>query len=90
MLEPAKPHQVMSSLINLRLHFPAACMTKEEVEILMRDYLADMVAYPIDIIEQAALKETSLFHLANLVGIENPKSLVDTFINYENEVKDRE
>jgi len=36
-----------------------------------------------EIISKASLKETSLFHLANEVGIENPKSLVDCFLDYE-------
>jgi len=36
-----------------------------------------------NIISRASLKETSLFHLANEVGIENPKSLVDCFLDYE-------
>jgi len=36
-----------------------------------------------EIISRASLKETSLFHLANEVGIDNPKSLVDCFLDYE-------
>ena len=38
-----------------------------------------------ELVEKASLKETSLFHLAGLVGIANPKSLVDRFIRYEEE-----
>ena len=36
-----------------------------------------------EIIAAASLKETSLYHLANKMGIQDPKSLVDKFVNYE-------
>ena len=36
-----------------------------------------------EIISKASLKETSLFHLANEVGITPPKSFVDRFLDYE-------
>ena len=39
-----------------------------------------------DLVKRASLKETSLFHLAESVGIESPKSLVDRFILFETEM----
>ena len=43
---------------------------------------SDLLTNP-RIISKASLKETSLFHLANEIGIKNPKSLVDRFLDYE-------
>lgn len=50
---------------------------------------SDVLTNP-EIIEKANLKETSLFHFANMLGIKSPKNLVDTFISYEIEVKSSE
>jgi energy-coupling factor transport system ATP-binding protein len=38
-----------------------------------------------ELVDRASLKETSLFHLAERVGIGDPKSLVDRFIRFETE-----
>jgi energy-coupling factor transport system ATP-binding protein len=36
-----------------------------------------------DIVEKGSLKETSLYHIAQIVGIEDPKNLVDAFVSHE-------
>lgn len=38
-----------------------------------------------ELVERASLKETSLFHIAGAVGIENAESLVDRFIHFDSE-----
>ena len=50
---------------------------------LISDTDSSNVLTNIDIIDTGSLKETSLFHIAENVGIDNPRSLVDTFINFE-------
>ena len=53
--------------------------------------IADMSASALlcseELVERAALKETSLFALANLCGIEPPQALVDRFIDTDREVR---
>ena len=41
-----------------------------------------------DLIKRAALKETSLFTLAELCGIDPPESFVECFIGYDREVRE--
>ena len=40
-----------------------------------------------ELIEQAALKETSLFYLAELCGIQPAESFVQRFIDFDREVR---
>ena len=42
-----------------------------------------------DLVEQAALKETSLFTLAQQCGIQPPEAFVQHFIDYDREVRDK-
>jgi energy-coupling factor transport system ATP-binding protein len=51
--------------------------------MIVRDTDSSEVLTDPEIISMASLKETSLFHLANEVGIENPKNFVDRFLDYE-------
>jgi energy-coupling factor transport system ATP-binding protein len=37
----------------------------------------------VEIVEKGSLKETSLYHVAQIIGIDNPKDLVDAFVSYE-------
>ena len=41
------------------------------------------------LVEQAALKETSLFTLAQKCGIQPPEAFVQHFIDYDREVRDK-
>ena len=47
---------------------------------------AEILTSP-DIIEMASLKETSLYHLALMCGIDEPSEFVQHFINYDREVR---
>jgi energy-coupling factor transport system ATP-binding protein len=40
-----------------------------------------------EIVQQGSLKETSLYHVAQIVGIEDPKKLVDAFVSHEKRVR---
>ena len=40
-----------------------------------------------DLVEKAALKETSLFRIATMAGIDDPVDFVDCFIHYDREVR---
>ena len=46
------------------------------------------VSRAVELVEQAALKETSLFTLANRCGITPPETFVERFIEYDREVRD--
>lgn len=50
-LLPAKPEDVFAELGRLKLHFPGTAMNAGENELLIRDYLADLSVFPMDLIE---------------------------------------
>ena len=50
---------------------------------LMRDDSGSSVLCNPELINRAALKETSLFAIANMCGIDDPVAFVDCFIAYE-------
>ncbi len=54
---------------------------------LISDTLASVVLTSPDIIDAANLKETSLYQLAQMTGIEDETSFVQCFIDYERQVK---
>ena len=53
------------------------------------DTLASVVLTDSRVIEEANLKETSLFNLAQMAGIENGTHFVQGFIDYERRIKNR-
>jgi energy-coupling factor transport system ATP-binding protein len=53
------------------------------------DTSASVVLTDPRVIEEANLKETSLFHLARMTGIENGTRFVQGFIDYERRMKNR-
>lgn len=55
--------------------------------VLITDSTSSDVLTDIEVINKASLKETSLFHVAEKIGLKEPKSLVDRFIAHENEVR---
>lgn len=65
--------------------------TKRSIVLSEGELIADTdssdVLTNVDIVERGALKETSIFHIAEMVGIDNPKSLVDRFIDHESSEK---
>jgi hypothetical protein len=56
---------------------------------LVADTAASVVLTDNDVIEKANLKETSLFHLAQMVSIPDGTAFVQGFINYERRLKNR-
>jgi energy-coupling factor transporter ATP-binding protein EcfA2 len=65
--------------------------TKRSIVLSEGEMIADRdssdVLTSVDIVEKGALKETSIYHMAKMVGIDNPKSLVDRFIDHENSIR---
>ncbi len=55
LLEPATSTQIIRNLAKLRLHFPTANISEAEAAILMQDYIVDIAAYPVDIIERVCV-----------------------------------
>jgi len=55
---------------------------------LIADKSAAEVLCDSELVEQAALKETSLFTLAGRCGITPPETFVERFIEYDREVRD--
>ena len=53
------------------------------------DTAASVVLTDQSVIEEANLKETSLFHLAQMAGIGNGTRFVQGFIDYERRLKNR-
>ena len=53
---------------------------------MIADTRASVVLTDRGIIEKANLKETSLYHLAQLAGIPDGTQFVQNFIDYEQEV----
>jgi len=56
---------------------------------LIADTSASAVLTDQEVIQKANLKETSLFHLAQQVGISDGKGFVQSFIDYERRLKNR-
>ncbi len=56
---------------------------------LIADTSSSAVLTDLDVIEKANLKETSLFHLAQQVGITDGTDFVQSFIDYERRLKNR-
>lgn len=50
-LLPANPEDVFAELGRLKLHFPGTSMSERENELLIRDYIADLSLFPMDLIE---------------------------------------
>ena len=56
---------------------------------LVADTDSSAVLTDPDIVEKGALKETSIYHIAAGIGIDDPKSLVDRFISHETDLSGR-
>jgi energy-coupling factor transport system ATP-binding protein len=56
---------------------------------IIADTAASVVLTDADVIKEANLKETSLFHLAQLAGIPDETHFVQNFIDYERRLKNR-
>ncbi len=61
--------------------------TKRSIVLSEGELIADTdssdVLTNVEIVDKGSLKETSLYHIAQIIGIENPKDLVDAFVSQE-------
>ena len=61
--------------------------TKRSIVLSEGEMIADTdssdVLTNVEIVEKGSLKETSLYHVAQIIGIEDPKDLVDAFVSHE-------
>ena len=48
----------------------------------VQTYSSDVLTN-VDIVDKGSLKETSLYHIAQIIGVDNPKNLVDAFVSHE-------
>jgi energy-coupling factor transport system ATP-binding protein len=69
------------------LEYPAGYRVSEGR--MIADTAASVVLTDARVIEEANLKETSLFNLAHMAGIEDGTAFVQGFIDYERGVKNR-
>lgn len=68
--------------MHLMLEYTHRSIVVCEGRIIIDTDSSEVLTNP-DIISKASLKETSLFHMAKELEIEDPKSLVDKFIDFE-------
>lgn len=72
--------------MHLMLEYAERSVVFSEGELIADDTGANILTSP-DVVEKASLKETSLFDLAVLAGIDRPRAFVQHFINYDREVR---
>ena len=75
--------------MHLMLEYAERTVVFSDGRIIADDTGANVLTSP-DIVEEASLKETSLYDLAVLCGIDEPGLFVQCFIDYEREVVRRE
>ena len=72
--------------MHLMLEYADRAVVFSGGKVIRTDTSAGVLTDP-DVIRRASLKETSLYDLAKLCGIEDAKSFVQRFIDYEREVE---
>ena len=72
--------------MHLMLEYAERAVVFTDGRIIADKTSAEILTSP-DIIEKASLKETSLYHLALMCGIDEPSEFVQHFINYDREVR---
>jgi len=73
--------------MHLMLEYTPRALVFSDTHLIADKSAADVLCDP-ELVEQAALKETSLFTLANRCGITPPETFVERFIEYDREVRD--
>ena len=68
--------------MHLMLEYAARCIVFSEKKVLADDSSAGVLTSP-DVIARASLKETSLYGLAKLCGIDDGRAFVSRFIGHE-------
>ncbi len=71
--------------MHLMLEYTDRAMVFSDGHLIADESNAAVLCDP-EIIQEASLKETSLFNVAQMCGIEDPVEFVDCFINYEKKV----
>lgn len=74
--------------MHLMLEYTHRSIVLSEGQLIADTTSSEVLTSP-EIIEKANLKETSLYHLGNMLGID-PEKLVNTFISYEEEMRNNE
>ena len=72
--------------MHLMLEYAERALVFTDGRIIADDTSAAILTNP-KITEKASLKETSLYHLALMCGIDDPSEFVQHFINYDREVR---
>ena len=72
--------------MHLMLEYAERALVFTDGRIIADDTSAAILTNPA-ITEKASLKETSLYHLALMCGIDDPSEFVQHFINYDREVR---
>ena len=72
--------------MHLMLEYAERALVFTDGQIIADDTSAAILTSP-DIVRKASLKETSLYHLALMCGIDEPSEFVQHFINYDREVR---
>lgn len=72
--------------MHLMLEYTPRALVFSEGTMIADKSAAEVLCNPA-LVRRAALKETSLFHLASLCGIEPPEALVQRFIDTDREVR---
>lgn len=75
--------------MHLMLEYAQRAVVFSGGQVIANDTSANILTNP-EIIERANLKETSLYDLSLLCGIEDPNVFVQPFIDYEEEGRDRQ
>ena len=73
--------------MHLMLEYTPRALVFSDTRLIADQSAASVLCDP-ELVEQAALKETSLFTLANRCGITPPESFVERFIEHDREVRD--
>jgi energy-coupling factor transport system ATP-binding protein len=68
--------------MHLMMEYTQRSIVLSEGELVADTDSSDVLTN-IEIVEKGSLKETSLYRIAQMVGIENPKNLVDAFVSHE-------
>lgn len=72
--------------MHLMLEYAERALVFTDGQTIADDTSAAILTSP-DIVRKASLKETSLYHLALMCGIDEPSEFVQHFINYDREVR---
>ena len=73
--------------MHLMLEYTPRALAFSEGKLIADQSAASILCSP-ELVAQAALKETSLFRLAERSGIEEPEQFVERFIEYDREVRE--